>query len=68
MRVSAYSYTDYGTLEGKEASIGADAISPQSQDGNSGNNPEAVPAYFEVTIQPERTYLTKFMVLGAIAL
>ena len=59
MRVSAYSYTDYGTLEGKVISIGADAIAPQSQDGNSANKPEAVPAYFEVTIQPERTYLTK---------
>ncbi|MEI6428679.1 MAG: HlyD family efflux transporter periplasmic adaptor subunit [Pseudanabaena sp. ELA607] len=59
MRVSAYSYTDYGTLEGKVISIGADAIAPQSQDGNSANKTEAIPAYFEVTIQPDKTYLTK---------
>lgn len=38
---------------------GADAIAPQSQDGNSANKTEAIPAYFEVTIQPDKTYLTK---------
>jgi HlyD family type I secretion membrane fusion protein len=61
MRVSAYTYTDYGTIEGKVISVGADAITsqPQVQEGNNSNKSEIAPAYFEVTIQPDRTYLTK---------
>jgi len=61
MRVSAYMYTDYGTLEGKVISVGADVITsqPQVQEGNNSNKSETAPAYFEVTIQPDRTYLTK---------
>ncbi|PZV18919.1 MAG: hypothetical protein DCF20_02375 [Pseudanabaena sp.] len=51
--------TDYGTLEGRVISVGVDAITPQSQDNNSSNKAEAIPSYFDVTIQPERTYLTK---------
>ncbi|BAY64629.1 HlyD family secretion protein [Calothrix brevissima NIES-22] len=52
MRVSAYTYTDYGTLAGKVTAIAADAITEQNP------NPATTP-YFEVTIQPEKTYLIK---------
>ncbi|MBD2198040.1 MULTISPECIES: HlyD family efflux transporter periplasmic adaptor subunit [Calothrix] len=54
MRVSAYTYTDYGTLAGKVTAIAADAITEQNP------NPATTTApYFEVTIQPEKTYLIK---------
>jgi HlyD family type I secretion membrane fusion protein len=51
MRVSAYPYPDYGVLNGKVSEIAPDAITPQ---GNSAASP-----YYEVTIQPENTYLVK---------
>ena len=50
MRVSAYPYPDYGVLNGKVSAIAPD-ITPQ---GNSATAP-----YYEVTIQPENTYLVK---------
>ncbi|MBD2353086.1 HlyD family efflux transporter periplasmic adaptor subunit [Tolypothrix sp. FACHB-123] len=54
MRVSAYTYTDYGTLEGKVTGVAADAITEQNP------NPTTTTApYFEVTIQPQKTYLIK---------
>ncbi|MBD2202514.1 HlyD family efflux transporter periplasmic adaptor subunit [Calothrix sp. FACHB-1219] len=54
MRVSAYTYTDYGTLAGKVIAIAADAITEQNP------NPAATTApYFEVSIIPEKNYLIK---------
>lgn len=50
MRVSAYPYPDYGVLEGKVSAIAPDAITPQ--------NGVSAP-YYEITIQPEKTYLVK---------
>ncbi len=58
MRVSAYSYADYGTLEGTVTAVGSDAISPQSQSGAAAPNAGS-PSYFEVTIQPEQDFLLK---------
>ncbi|NJR68604.1 MAG: HlyD family efflux transporter periplasmic adaptor subunit [Synechococcales cyanobacterium CRU_2_2] len=58
MRVSAYSYTDYGTLEGVVSAIAADAIAPQAQAGNSTVSGSA-PPYFEVTIEPKQDFLLK---------
>jgi multidrug efflux pump subunit AcrA (membrane-fusion protein) len=58
MRVSAYNYTDYGTLQGTVISIAADATSPQGQVASQSNSESASP-YFDITIQPELTYLTK---------
>ncbi|BAY97858.1 secretion protein HlyD [Tolypothrix tenuis PCC 7101] len=53
MRISAYPYPDYGILAGAVRSISADAITPQ-------NNAMATTApYYEVTIEPEKLYLTK---------
>ena len=49
MRVSAYPYPDYGVLEGKVSAIAPDAIS-----SGTNNTP-----YYEVTIQPQNTYLVK---------
>lgn len=49
MRVSAYPYPDYGVLEGKVSAIAPDTISSASS-----NTP-----YYEVTIQPQNTYLVK---------
>ena len=55
LRVSAYPYPDYGTLQGKVSAIAPDTVTPQKE-----NNDTNVPAvYYEVTIQPEKTYLTK---------
>jgi HlyD family secretion protein len=51
MRIAAYSYPDYGILEGKVKAIAPDAITPQ----NSGAG--AAATYYEVTIQPEKPYL-----------
>lgn len=51
MRVSAYPYPDYGVLNGKVSAIAPDAITPQDN--------SATAAYYEVTIQPENTYLVK---------
>lgn len=53
MRVSAYSYPDYGTLKGAVRGITADAITPQ----NNGDTPVA--PYYEVTIEAEKLYLER---------
>lgn len=55
LRVSAYPYPDYGTLQGKVSAIAPDTVTPQKEN-NDTNFPAA---YYEVTIQPEKTYLTK---------
>ncbi|WP_052050575.1 HlyD family efflux transporter periplasmic adaptor subunit [Leptolyngbya sp. KIOST-1] len=61
MRVSAYTYTDYGTLDGNVISVAADATAPQAQPQEpSKASPESsVSPYFEITIQPKQTYLRK---------
>ncbi|MFB2936838.1 HlyD family secretion protein [Aerosakkonemataceae cyanobacterium BLCC-F154] len=53
LRISAYPYPDYGILEGKVTSISADAITPQNTTG------EPVSPYYEVTIEPEQSFLVK---------
>ncbi|GJD16252.1 Secretion protein HlyD [Rivularia sp. IAM M-261] len=53
MQISTYSYTDYGILNGAVRSISADAISPQNQSN------ALVTPYYEVTIEPEKLFLTK---------
>jgi multidrug efflux pump subunit AcrA (membrane-fusion protein) len=55
MRISAYPHPDYGILKGAVRAISSDVISPQ-------NNTSAlspVAPYYEVTIEPEKTYLEK---------
>lgn len=47
LRISAYPYPDYGVLKGAVRVITADTIT------------FAAASYYEVTIQPERSYLTK---------
>lgn len=54
LRVSAYPYTDYGTLTGAVRAISPDAIT--SQGSNAANN--SAP-YYEVTIAPEKLYLER---------
>ncbi len=49
MRVSAYPYPNYGTLNGKVTEIASDITPPPP------GSPE--PPFFTVTIQPETTYL-----------
>lgn len=51
LRVSAYPYPDYGILQGKVKAIAADTSETNNSDPSS--------AYYEVTIQPERTYLVR---------
>ncbi|BAY20953.1 secretion protein HlyD [Calothrix sp. NIES-2100] len=53
MRISAYPYPDYGTINGAVRGITADAITPQT------NSNIGVSPYYEVTIQPDRFHLTK---------
>lgn len=50
IRISAFPYPDYGTLKGGVSGIAPDAIAPQNGSGE---------AYYEVTIQPERSYLVR---------
>ncbi len=52
LRVSAFPYPDYGTLNGRVKEIAADITTT----GNN-SNPEANPAFFEVTIIPDQLYL-----------
>ncbi|MFB2839606.1 HlyD family efflux transporter periplasmic adaptor subunit [Floridanema evergladense] len=52
LRISAYPYPDYGVLQGKITSISADAITPQ-------NSVEQSSPYYEVTIEPEKSFLVK---------
>jgi multidrug efflux pump subunit AcrA (membrane-fusion protein) len=55
LRVTAYPYPDYGTLKGKVSAIAPDAVTAQNNDPNF----PAAAAYYEVTIQPDKTYLEK---------
>ncbi|MBW4564993.1 MAG: HlyD family secretion protein [Mojavia pulchra JT2-VF2] len=55
LRVSAYPYPDYGTLKAAVREISPDAITPQSNEVNTG----VTTSYYEVTIQPEKAYLIK---------
>ncbi|GAB4371966.1 MAG: HlyD family type I secretion periplasmic adaptor subunit [Elainellaceae cyanobacterium] len=61
LRISAYPYPDYGTLKGTVSAIAPDATSPQKSTANepSTASETAAPSYFEVTIQPEQSYLVK---------
>lgn len=62
LRVSAYPYPDYGTLKGKVSAIAPDAMTAQNQNNNNNNDEGSFPttaAYYEVTIQPENSYLTR---------
>ncbi|MCU0542678.1 MAG: HlyD family efflux transporter periplasmic adaptor subunit [Oscillatoriaceae cyanobacterium Prado104] len=53
IRISALPFPDYGTLKGTVSAIAPDAIALQNPANNLGT------AYYEVTIKPETTYLTK---------
>jgi multidrug efflux pump subunit AcrA (membrane-fusion protein) len=53
MRISAYPYPDYGTINGAVRRITADAITPPT------NSNLGVLPYYEVTIQPDKLHLTK---------
>lgn len=53
MRISAYPYPDYGTLNGAVRGITSDAITPQTN-----SNLASVP-YYEVIIQPDQLNLSK---------
>ena len=53
MRVSAYPYPDYGTLNGAVRSITSDTITSRNN-----SNTQSAP-YYEVTIQPDRLNLIK---------
>lgn len=53
LRISAYPYPDYGTLKGAVRVIAPDAITSQGSGGSA-----AIP-YYEVTIQPETSYLVR---------
>ena len=53
MRISAYPYPDYGTINGAVRGITADAITPPI------NSNIGVSPYYEVTIQPKKFHLTK---------
>lgn len=52
LRVSAYPYPDYGTLEGQVVAIAPDAVTPL-------NNADGSAPYYEVIIQPENNFLVK---------
>lgn len=53
LRVSAYPYPDYGTLQGAVRAIAPDAVTSQ------GNGIGVATPYYEVTIQPEKPNLVK---------
>jgi multidrug efflux pump subunit AcrA (membrane-fusion protein) len=52
LRVSAFPYPDYGTINGRVKEIAADVTTIAG-----GNNSEAAAAFFEVTIIPDQLYL-----------
>jgi multidrug efflux pump subunit AcrA (membrane-fusion protein) len=57
LRVSAYPYPEYGTIRGKVSAIAPDAVTAQNQ-----NNDASFPStasFYEVTIQPDQTFLTR---------
>lgn len=60
MRVSAYSYADYGTLKGTVVAIASDTAASSQGSGSPGGAPgQAAPASFEITIRPEQDFLLK---------
>lgn len=66
MRVSAYPYPDYGILKGTVSTISPDAITPQSTSSGAiasatttAQGAGAMATYYEVTIQPEKSYLAR---------
>lgn len=61
LRVSAYAYPDYGILEGKVVAIASDITATQNNDseGSKSANYSAATPYYEVTIQPGKTYFIK---------
>lgn len=62
LRFSTYPYPDYGILKGAVKAIAPDAITPQSNSSagaSQASGANAAAPYYEVTIQPERPYLTR---------
>lgn len=58
MRVSAYPYPDYGTLQGKVVALPPDATAPQTNaTPNAERNSAGISPYYEVTIRPDKLYL-----------
>lgn len=53
LRISAYPYPDYGTLNGAVRAVSPDAIIPQ------GNNANATVPFYEVMIEPEQPHFVK---------
>lgn len=58
MRISAYPYPDYGILLGAVRGVTADTITPQTS-RTIANGIATTAPYYEVTIQPDKLYLTK---------
>lgn len=52
LRISAFPYPDYGTLNGKVKEVAADVTTPANA-----TNTEAAAPFFEVTIIPDQLYL-----------
>ncbi|XGW00592.1 MAG: HlyD family secretion protein [Leptolyngbya sp. BL-A-14] len=59
MRVSAYTYTDYGTLKGTVVAVSPDAIAPAHDATASLTSDSAAAASYEITIQPETIFLQR---------
>lgn len=66
MRVSACSYTDYGTLKGVVSQISSDTIKPQANGATataatiaSSQQGGGADAFYEVTIQPESLFVSR---------
>ncbi|MDJ0734264.1 MAG: HlyD family efflux transporter periplasmic adaptor subunit [Nostocaceae cyanobacterium] len=61
MRISAYPYPDYGILKGAVTAITADTIALSNASGRGGETASlpSVQSYYEVTIEPEKSYLQK---------
>lgn len=55
LRISAYPYPDYGTLKAAVRAIAPDATTANSQAANTSTET----AHYQVTIEPENTYLVK---------
>ncbi|URD49795.1 HlyD family efflux transporter periplasmic adaptor subunit [Chroococcidiopsis sp. CCNUC1] len=66
MRVSACSYTDYGTLKGRVKAISPDAVVPQGNGASTATSTTttsqtatALPSFYEVTVEPESLSLVR---------
>jgi multidrug efflux pump subunit AcrA (membrane-fusion protein) len=57
MRVSAFPYPDYGTIDGVVKEIAADVTTPVNAANPDFSGTVAAQPYFEVTIVPDRLYL-----------